>query len=90
MLKRLIALLALITGLTALAAPVHAWGDTSNAGSVEASRTIGSDYHADCSDAERAESTNKTRLKERKAFAPKKKVVVKVPSVFLGSDRSFE
>lgn len=90
MLRRLLALVALITGLAAFAAPAYAWGDNAASNKTVASASASSHRSQDeCEEATTAKSRETTRKSDRDA-KPRKKRVVIVPSVILGGDRALE
>ena len=90
MLRRLLALFALITGLAAFAAPAYAWGDHSSGNKTVASASA-STHQAkeECEEAAAAKRRDVAR-KADKDEKPRKKRVVIVPSVILGGDRALE
>ena len=90
MLRRLFAILALITGLTAFAVPANAWGSPSDARAVSIGEMASTDAKSACDCAEASECTSPNSDKKRGETKRKKAVVVRIPRVIFGADRALE
>lgn len=90
MLRRLFAILALITGLTAFAVPANAWGDPSDARAVSIGEMATTDAKGSCDCTETAECTSPTSDKKRGETKRRKSVVVRIPRIVIGADRALE
>jgi len=90
MLRRLLAILALVSGLTAVAVPAHAWGNSSDSSTVAAADQASSGTRADCECDERGKCVAATTTKRQKSPPKRKLAKISVPSVLIGADRSLE
>ena len=90
MLRRFLALLALLTGLAALSAPVHAAVSSAVDAAVEQASTRGQD-NRDTQEA-CAEKQRKQKLRGEKVTPckPQEPVTIYIPAVMFGADRAFE
>jgi len=90
MLRRLFAILALITGLTAFAVPASAWGNHANAHAVSIDEMASTDANSSCDCVETPDCNSPTADKKRGETKRKKSVVVRIPRVIFGPDRALE
>lgn len=90
MLRRLLAILALVSGLTAVAVPAQAWGNNNSSSTVAAADHASSSTHADCECDEHGNCEAASTTKRQKAPPKRKAAKVSVPSVLIGADRSLE
>ena len=89
MLRRLLAMIALITGLAAFAAPVYAWGDSGTSHRSEASAHASTrESKEECEDVKSARKYSTAKQSKRSDKRTARVVVVR--SVVLGGDRSLE
>ena len=90
MLKRLLTFLAIITGLTAVGAPVHVSAAGTLGVALEQSQRADQPAKGDLATCEERERQRKARGEKARPCRPASTVTVVIPTVMFGPDRAFE
>lgn len=90
MLSRFLACLALITGLAAVGAPVNAGAVDTFAAQVGASRSVSATPSADRTECQSQRGSMSAKRERTVECAPRRSVIIYLPTVQYGPDRALE